>query len=157
MIADWTDDSVVLTLTPRLTPLEMPVETSVPWLSVDEVPVSITVIWLSAVEAPVETTVAMLVPDDTAVETETWRDMIVEMPVVTVDSDEEVSSQMLFSVETCAEVEPVVVFDWAVLSRVASDVTPEISVDSDWVPDKALLWAIEIELATDSSVEVLTA
>jgi hypothetical protein len=69
VIADCTVDSCVLTFTPRLTSLEMPVETSVPWLSIDDVPVSMTVIWLRAVEAPVETTVAMLVPDETAVET----------------------------------------------------------------------------------------
>jgi hypothetical protein len=101
-----------LTFTPRLTSLEMPVDAKVPWLSMDDVPVSMTVIWLSAVEAPVETTVAMLVPDDTAVDTEVKREATWEIPTVTVDSDEEVSSQMLFSVETLAEVEVVVVFDW---------------------------------------------
>jgi hypothetical protein len=55
----------------------------------------------------------------------------VEIPTVTVDSDDEVRSQMLFSVDTCAEVEPVVVFDWAVESRVASDVTDDSRVDRD--------------------------
>ena len=155
--ADWTDEMPVLTSRPRLTSLETPVEASVPWLSIDETPVSITVSWLSAVEAPVDTTVVMLVPDDTAVETEVRREATVEMPTFAVDSDEEVSNQMLFSVETCAEVEPVVVFDWAVLSRVASDVTDDSRVDTDWVPDRAVLWAPEIELATDSRVELLSA
>jgi hypothetical protein len=118
-------------LTPKLTSLEIPVEARVPRLSIEEVPVSITVIWLSAVDAPVETTVAMLVPEDTAVETDVIADLTVEIPTVTVDSDEEVRSQMLFSVDTCAEVEPVVVFDWAVESRVASDVTDDSRVDRD--------------------------
>ncbi len=101
----------MLTFTSRLTSLEMPLETSRPWLRMDDVPVSITAAWLSAVDAPVETTVAMLVPEDTAVETAVIADFTVDMPTVVVDSDEEVSSQMLFSVETCADVEPPVVFD----------------------------------------------
>ena len=157
MIADCTLDMVVLTLTPRLTSLEMPVEASVAWLSVLDVPVSITVAWLSATEAPVDTTVAMLVPDETAVDTDVRRDATVEMPTFAVDNDDDARSQMLFSVETLAEVEVVVVFDWAVESRVASEVTDDSRVDSDWVPDKAALWPIEIELATDSRVEPLTA
>lgn len=157
VIADCTDESPVPTLTPRLTSLEMPVEARVAWLSMLDVPVSMTVIWLSAVEAPVETMVAMLVPDETAVETDVIADLTVDMPTVAVDSEDEVRSQMLFSVETWAEVEPVVVFDWAVDSRVARLVTDDSRVDSDWVPDRAALWPIEMELATDSRVEVLTA
>ncbi len=130
-IVDWRVESCVLTLTPRLTSLEMPVETSVPWLSMLLVPVLITVTWLSAVEAPVDTTVAMLVPEETAAETDVIADFTEDMPTVAVDRDEDVRSQMLFSVETCAEVEPVVVLDWAVDSKVASDVTDDSRVDSD--------------------------
>ncbi len=100
-----------MTFTPKLTSLEMPVEARVPRLSMDEVPVSMTVIWLSVTEAPVETTVAMLVPDETAVETEVSREATVEIPTVAVDRDDEARSQMLFSVETLACVEVVVVFD----------------------------------------------
>lgn len=111
VIVDWTVESCVLTLTPRLTSLEMPVEARTPVLSVLDVPVSMIVAWLSAVEAPVDTTVAMLVPEETAVETAVIADLTVDMPIVAVERDDDVSSQMLFSVETCAEVEPVVVFD----------------------------------------------
>jgi hypothetical protein len=96
-----------------------------------EVPVLITVAWLSAVEAPVETAVSMLVSEDTAVLSTVARDKTVETPTVAVESEAEVRSQMLFSVDTWALVEPVVVFDWAVLSRVASEVTPDTSVESD--------------------------
>jgi len=143
-----TVDRPVLTLTPRLTSLEMPVEASVPWLSMLLVPVLMTAIWLEAVEAPVETTVAMLVPEDTAVDSEVIADLTVDMPTVAVDSEPENSSQVLFSVETCAEVEPVVVLLWAVLSSVPIEVTLESSVDSEVVPDKTTLAAVEIELAT---------
>jgi hypothetical protein len=123
----------------------------------DDVPVLMTVIWLRAVEAPVETTVAMLVPEDTAVDTDVMIDFTVDMPTVAVDSDEEVNSHVLFSVDTLADVEVVVVFDWAVDSTVASDVTEDKRVDRDCVADSAALCATEIELATDSRVEVLTA
>lgn len=157
VIADCTDDRVVPTLTPRLVPLEMPVETRVPCESMDDVPRSMTVIWLSPTEAPVETTVAMLVPDETADETAVISDLTEDMPTVVVDSEPEKISQMLFSVETCAWVEPVVVFDWAVDSRVPIDVTDDVRVDREVSPDKAALWATEIELATDCRVEVLTA
>lgn len=121
----------MLTLTPRLTSLEMPVEAKVPWLSMDEVPRSITVTWLNPTDAPVETTVAMLVPDETADDTTVNIDFTEETPTVAVDKDADVSSQMLFSVEICAEVEPVVALDWAVDSRVASDVTDDSRVDRD--------------------------
>jgi hypothetical protein len=110
-----------------------------------------------AVEAPVETTVAILVPEDTAEETAVTADLTEDMPTVAVESDEEVRSQMLASVETCAEVEPAVVFDCAVESRVARLVTDDSNVDSDWVPDKATLCAAEIEFATEANVDVLTA
>lgn len=156
-IVVWTIEKVELTFTPRLTSLEMPVETSTPWLSTDEVPVLMTVCWLSAVDAPVDATVAMLTPDDTAAETEVMIDLTEDMPTVAVDSEPEKLSQMLFSVETLAWVDVVVVFDWADDSRVPIDVTLDSRVDSDWVADKATLWAVEIELATDARVEVLTA
>jgi len=123
----------------------------------DDVPRSITVIWLRPTEAPVETTVAMLVPDDTADDTAVMADFTLEMPTVTVDSDEEAITQMLASVETLAWVEVVVVLDWAVDSRVAIDVTDDIRVLSEVAADRAALWATEIEFATDVRVEVLTA
>ena len=71
----------------------------------------ITVIWLSAVEAAVLSTVAWLVTEDTPVETEVMADFTLDMPTVAVDSEEENSSQMLFSVDTWAEVEPAVALD----------------------------------------------
>ena len=49
--------------------------------------------------------------------------------------------------------EPAVVFDWAVESRVPIEVTPEISVDSDWVAACATDWAVEMEAATEARVE----
>lgn len=123
----------------------------------DDVPVSITLIWLKPTEAPVETTVAMLVPDDTAEDTEVIDERTVDMPTVAVDSEPEKITQMLFSVETLAWLEVTVVFDWAVDSRVPTDVTLDSRVDSDWVADSALLCWVEIEFATDSRVDVLTA
>lgn len=98
--AESTVEKVELTFTPRLTSLEMPVEASVPWLSIDDVPVFATVNWLNAVDAPVDTTVAMLVPDESADETEVTADLTLDIPTVAVDSELEVSSQMLFSAET---------------------------------------------------------
>ena len=86
-----------------------------------------------------ETTVAMLVPDETADETDVIADFTLEMPTVTVERDDDVSNQMLFSVETCAEVEPVVVFDWAVDSRVASEVVLDRPVLNDVAADRAAL------------------
>ena len=55
--------------------------------------------------------VVMLVPDETAVETEVRREATVEMPMFAVDRLEDVETQMLFSIETFAWVEVVVVFD----------------------------------------------
>lgn len=156
-IVDWRVENWVLSLTPRLAPLEMPVETNVPWLSMLDVPRSMTVIWLRPTDAPVETTVAMLVPDDTADDTAVMSDLTLDMPTVAVDSELEKLSQMLFSVETLACVDVVVVLDWAVLSKVAIEVTLEVRVDSEVRPDRAALCATEIELATEVRVEVLTA
>lgn len=147
----------MLTLTPRLTSLEMPEDPRRLWLNIEDVPVLMTAICDRAVEAPVETTVVMLVPDDSAEDTTVMIDLTLDIPTVAVDSDEDVRSQMLFSVDTCAEVEPVVALDCAVDRRVASDVTEDSRVDRDWVADSAELWAIEIELVTDSRVEALTA
>ena len=101
-IVDCRVENWVLSLTPRLTSLEMPVEQSVPWLSIEDVPRSITVIWLNPTEAPVDTTVAMLVPDDTADETAVISDFTEDMPTVVVDREPEKITQMLFSVETLA-------------------------------------------------------
>lgn len=39
----------------------------------------------------------------------------------------------------------------------ASDVTDDRRVDSDWAPDKAALWPVEMELATEARVELLSA
>lgn len=82
---------------------------------------------------------AIEVPEDTAEDTEVITDLTEDIPTVAVESELEKRSQMLFSVDTCAEVDPVVVFDCAVERRVPIDVTEDRSVDSDWVADSAEL------------------
>lgn len=54
---------------------------------------------------------AIEVPEDTAEDTEVITDLTEDIPTVAVESELEKRSQMLFSVDTCAEVDPVVVFD----------------------------------------------
>ena len=70
-----------------------------------------TVCWLSAVDAPVDTTVSMLVTEETPVLRTVAIDLIVEIPTVAVESEPETCNQALFSVDTWAEVDPVVAFD----------------------------------------------
>lgn len=110
-VAEITLENCVVTLAIRLTVLETAVDCDVPALSMDEAPVLITVAWLSAVDAPEETTVSVLVREEIPVEITVAIDFTDEMPSVAVDSEPETCSHRLFSVETWAEVEPVVVFD----------------------------------------------
>lgn len=136
--ADCTVEKVVETFTPRLTSLEMPEEPSRLCESIEDVPVSMTVSCDRAVEAPVETTVIALTAEETAEDTDVMTDLTLDIPTVAVDSDEEKLSQMLFSVETFAWVDVWVVFDWAVESSVAIEVTDESKVDSEVVALSAI-------------------
>lgn len=154
-IADCTDEKFVLTFTSRLTSLEMPVDATTPALSMDDVPVLMTVCWLSAVEAPVERTVAALVPEDRADDTDVTFEMTEETPTFAVESELENNNQMLFSVDTWADVEPVVVFDCAVERSVPIEVTDDRRVDSDCTRDSAELCRIDVEAATEAMVDAL--
>lgn len=89
-------------------------------------------------EAPVETTVAELTPEETADESEVTADLTVDMPTVAVDRAVEARSQMLFSVETWADVEPVVVLDWADDSNVISEVTEDSWAESEVAVERAV-------------------
>src|SRR5208282_2836620 len=143
--AETTDDRFVLTFTSRLTALETPVDCSVPWLRAEDAPVLMTVIWLSAVEAAVLSTVAWLVSLEIPVEIDVTADFTDDMPTVAVDSEAEKISQVLFSVDTCADVEPAVAFDCAVLRTVPMLVTDDSSVESEVVCERAVDICVESE------------
>ena len=110
-VADTTEDICVFTLVIRLTVPEIPEDCTVPVLISVEAPVFITVAWLSAVLAAVDRIVSMLVSEETPVLRTVAIDLIVEIPTVAVESEPETCNQALFSVDTWAEVDPVVAFD----------------------------------------------
>ena len=155
-VADTTEDICVFTLVIRLTVPEIPEDCTVPVLISVEAPVFITVAWLSAVLAAVDRIVSMLVSEETPVLWTVAVDLIVLMPRVAVDSEPETCSHRLASVDTWALVEPVVAFDCAVLSSVASEVTPEVRALKEVAPESRVDCTVDRELSSDSAVDVLT-
>lgn len=153
-VADTTDDICVVTFAISDTVPLMPEDCTVPVLTSVEAPVLITVIWLSSVDAAVEITVSWLASELTPVERTVARDLTELMPAFAVESEPLTWSQRLFSVDTCADVEPVVAFDCAVLRRVARLVTAEVRVDRLVALESRLDWTVDSELSTLSAVEV---
>ncbi len=157
VLADTTDDIVVLVLLIRLTSVERPVESEVSALTIEDVPVFSVVMDARAMLWPVETTRFWLTAFEMPVLVDVIADLTLLSPTVAVDRELEKIRQMLSSVEICALVEPVVALDCAVDSKVPTDVRDEIRVDSDVTPDSATLWMAEMELASEIWISVLLA